>query len=256
MNARPVPAPEDAALDGRVILVVGAGGGLGSAAAVACARAGATVVLLGRKPRRLDRVYQQVQAVGPEPLLYPMDLEGAGPDDFAELAARLESELGRLDGVLVCAADFPGLTPFELADPASFARSVHVTLIAPAWLLQACLPLLRRQADAAIVLCVDDPATVGAAYWGGYGVAQHGLRGLLASLHDELKSGPVRVAGLHPGPMRTALRARAWSLDQDDAACPPEAAAAHVVTLLSAQGAAWRGDILAVEPTHGRLAAS
>ncbi len=251
MNARPSPVPEDQALDGRVILIVGAGGGLGSAAAVACARAGATVVLLGRKPRRLDRVYQDVQAVGPEPLLYPMDLEGASPDDFADLAARLRSELGRLDGVLVCAADFPGLTPFEVADPAAFARSLHVTLTAPAWLLQACLPLLREQPDAAIVLCLDDPVRVGAAYWGGYGAAQHGLRGLLASLHGELQCTPVRVAGLQPGPMRTALRARAWSLDQDEAAQGPEVAAAVAVRLLASEGLTWRGQVLAVETLQG-----
>lgn len=244
------PAPSGAAparvLDGRVILIVGAGGGLGSAAAVACAEAGATTVLLGRKPRRLDRVYDQVQAVGPEPLLYPLDLEGATPDDFAELATRLRDGLGRLDGVVVCAADFPGLTPFEQAEPALFARALHVTLTSPALLLQACLPLLKQQADAAIVLCMDDPARVGAAYWGGYGVAQYGLRGLLASLHDELRSGPVRIAGLQPGPMRTALRARAWSLDQDDAAGTPDAAAREAVRLLAATGAASRGKIVAL----------
>jgi len=234
------------ALDGRVILIVGAGGGLGSAAAVACAQAGATTVLLGRRPRRLDRVYDQVHAVGPEPLLYPLDLEGAGPDDYRELASRVDTVLGRLDGVLVCAADFPGLTPFEQADPALFARALHVTLTSPAWLLQACLPLLRRQSDAAIVLCMDDPARVGAAYWGGYGVAQHGLRGLLASLHDELRNGPVRVSGLQPGPMRTALRARAWSLNQDDRAREPASAAAKAVHLLSAAGAGARGTVSAL----------
>lgn len=230
-------------LDGRVILIVGAGGGLGSAAAVACARAGATVILLGRKPRRLDRVYAQVQDAGAEPLLYPLDLEGATPDDFAELASRVQAELGRLDGILVSAADFPGLTPFEHAEPASFARALHVTLTAPALLVQACLPLLKQASDAAVVWCVDDLAQVGQAYWGGYGVAQHGLRGLLASLHDELKRGPVRVCGLQPGPMRTALRARAWSLDQDDAAGSPERAAATAVRLLGPAGADWRGKV-------------
>lgn len=244
MSARPSEAPPERVLDGRVILVVGAGGGLGSAAAVACAQAGATVVLCGRRPRRLERVYDLVRGAGPEPLLYPLDLEGASPDDHAELAARLRSELGRLDGVLVCAADFPGLTPFELADPASFARSLHVTLTAPAWLAQACLPLLREQDDAALVFCVDDPARVGGAYWGGYGVAQHGLRALVGSLHQELQRGPVRVSGLQPGPMRTALRARAWSLDQDAEARGPEQAAALAVRLLAASGKTWRGQVV------------
>ncbi|KAF1016374.1 MAG: putative oxidoreductase YciK [Stenotrophomonas maltophilia] len=244
MSGAPSPSPAAGALDGRVILVAGAGGGLGSAAAVAAAAAGATVVLLGRKPRRLDRVYAQVQEAGPEPLLYPMDLEGAGTDDHAELARALQAELGRLDGLLCCAAHFPGLTPFELADPASFARALHVTLTAPAWLAQACLPLLRQADDAAMVFCVDDPERVGRAYWGGYGAAQHGLRGLIGSLHDELANGPVRVSGLYPGPLRTALRARAYSLDQDPVAQTPENAADAAVTLLSSAGAAWRGRIL------------
>ncbi|MDQ1109108.1 NAD(P)-dependent dehydrogenase (short-subunit alcohol dehydrogenase family) [Stenotrophomonas rhizophila] len=244
MSAVPSVAVGTASLADRVILVAGAGGGLGSAAAIACAAAGATVVLLGRKPRRLDRVYTAVEAVGPEPLLYPLDLEGATPDDYATLAERLQSELGRLDGVLYCAADFAGLTPFEHADPAAFARAVHVNLTAPAWLAQACLPLLRQRDDAALVFTVDDPARVGRAYWGGYGAAQHGLRGLISALHDELANSPVRVSGLQPGPMRTALRARAYSIDEDGMARDPVACAAAAVKLLSAQGIAHRGTVL------------
>lgn len=243
MSVAPAPAAEGA-LQGRVILVVGAGGGLGSAAAVACARAGATVVLLGRHLRRLERVYDQAAAVGAPPLLYPLDLHGASPDDYAELAQRLQQELGRLDGVLVCAADFAGLTPFELTEPTVLVRTLHVTLTAPALLVQACLPLLRRQPDAAVVFCVDDLDTVGGAYWGGYGLAQHGLRGLLSSLHAELQRGPVRVHGLNPGPMRTALRARAWSLDEDADARGPERAATLAVTLLSPAGADRRGQVV------------
>jgi len=244
VSAVPSVAVGTASLADRVILVAGAGGGLGSAAAIACAAVGATVVLLGRKPRRLDRVYTAVEAVGPEPLLYPLDLEGATPDDYATLAERLQSELGRLDGVLYCAADFAGLTPFEHADPAAFARAVHVNLTAPAWLAQACLPLLRQRDDAALVFTVDDPARVGRAYWGGYGAAQHGLRGLISALHDELANSPVRVSGLQPGPMRTALRARAYSIDEDGMARDPVACAAAAVELLSAQGIAHRGTVL------------
>ncbi|MFI8717842.1 SDR family NAD(P)-dependent oxidoreductase [Stenotrophomonas sp. NPDC077464] len=244
MSAVPSVGVGTGSLADRVILIAGAGGGFGSAAAVACAEAGATVVLLGRRPRRLDRVYAAVQAAGPEPLLYPLDLEGATPDDYATLAERLQSELGRLDGLLYCAADFPGLTPFEHADPAAFARAVHVNLTAPAWLAQACLPLLRQRDDAALVFTVDDPARVGRAFWGGYGAAQHGLRGLIAALHDELARSPVRVSGLQPGPMRTALRARAFSLDEDGIAREPTVAAAAAVQLLSPDGGAYRGQVL------------
>ncbi len=230
-------------LAGRVVLVAGAHGGLGSAASIACARAGATLVLLGRKLPKLNRVYDAVSEVGSEPLLYPLDLEGAGPDDYADLATRLESELGRLDGVLHCAADFPGLTPLLNTDPAAFARALHVNLTAPLWLTQACLPLLLRAPDAVVVFATDDPQRVGQAYWGGYGIAQHGLEAMVLMLHAELANSSVRVSALQPGPMRTALRARAYADGGDRDATDAASYAPACVTLLSAAGAAHRGQV-------------
>ncbi|UUE98539.1 SDR family NAD(P)-dependent oxidoreductase [Xanthomonas hortorum pv. pelargonii] len=234
---------EASALAERVVLITGAAGGLGAAAAQACASSGATVVLLGRKLRPLERVYDTVAKLGPEPLLYPLDLAGATPDDYIALAQRLQSELGGLHGLLHCAADFAGLTPAELAAPADFARNLHINLTARAWLTQACLPLLRQQDDAAVVFVVDDPARVGRAYWGAYGAAQHAQRGLLASLHHETAAGPVRISGLQPGPMRTVLRARALRIRRDSAAVEPARYAPACVTLLSTAGGAHRGAI-------------
>lgn len=230
-------------LEGRVVLVTGAHGGLGAEAAVACAQAGATVVLLGRRVPKLNRVHDRVAGAGGEALLYPMDLEGATPDDHVDLAARIEAGLGRLDGVLHCAAEFKGLTPLAHLDPAEFARSLHVGLTAPWWLTQALLPLLARQDDAAVVFTLDDPARVGHGYWGGYGVSQFGLQGMVRILHDELARGPVRVAGLMPGPMRTPLRARAYVEEDDRIALDPVRYAAACVELLSPRGAAHRGAV-------------
>ncbi|UNK56703.1 SDR family oxidoreductase [Pseudoxanthomonas daejeonensis] len=243
MSLLELPSAAPRPLAGRVILLSGAHGGLGAEAAKACAAAGATLVLLGRRLPKLNRVYDAVAQCGPEPVLYPLDLEGAGPDDYAELVDRLEAELGRLDGVLHCAAEFRGLTPLEHLDPAAFARAIHVNLTAPWWLVQACLPLLKQAPDASVVLAVDDPARVGAAYWGGYGVAQHGLHALVGMLAAELAATPVRVAGLQPGPMRTPLRARAYADDVGEDLRDPEAYAGACVTLLSPAGAAWRGSV-------------
>ena len=226
-----------------MVLVTGASGGLGSVAARACAEAGATVVLLGRKLPKLTRVYDAIAAEGPEPLLYPLDLEGATPDDYAQMAQRLESELGRLDGVLHCAADFAGLTPLQQTDPAVFARAIHVNLTAPWWLSQACLPLLSRARDSALVFTIDDPARTGEAFWGGYGIAQHGLVGLVRMLHAEQSNSSVRVAGLQPGPMRTALRSKAY-VDQNDRRAHDAAVYAHAcVALLAPAGAVHRGTV-------------
>lgn len=237
----PTRAPRE--LDQRVILVSGAHGGLGSAAAIACAQAGATVVLLGRKVPKLNRVYDAVAQAGAEPLLYPLDLEGATPDDYAELADRLRAELGRLDGVLHCAVEFKGLTPLEHTDPAAFARVVHVNLTAPWWLSQACLPLLRQSQDAALVFALDDLERVGQPYWGAYGIAEHGLAAMVGMLHAELGSSSVRVSALQPGPMRTGLRSRAYADDTDLQAREAADYAGACVTLLSSSGAAHRGQV-------------
>ena len=231
------------ALEGCVVLVTGAHGGLGSAAAQACAAAGATVVLLGRKVPKLNRVHDAIVARGaPAPLLYPMDLEGASPDDQLALAGRLGDEFGRLDGLLHCAASFAGLTPLEQTDPAALARAIHVNLTAPLWLTQACLPLLRRAPDGAVVFAVDDPARVGRAFWGGYGLAHLGLDGLVPMLQAELGDA-VRVSGIRPGPMRTPLRARAYVEADDRVARDPAGYAGACVELLSSAGAGRRGQV-------------
>lgn len=227
----------------RVVLVTGAHGGLGQAASVACARAGATVVLLGRKVPRLNRVHDRIVKDGGQALLYPLDLEGASPDDYAELATRVEAELGRLDGVLHCAAEFRGLTPLLHTDPAAFARALHVNLTAPWWLTQACLRLLAAADDAAIVFAVNDRQQTGRAYWGGYGVAQHGLAALVAMLHAELANGPIRVSGLQPGPMRTTLRSTAFVEEDDLLARDPAVYAEACVRLLSSAGIDQRGRV-------------
>ncbi|MDH5823833.1 SDR family NAD(P)-dependent oxidoreductase [Luteimonas sp. RD2P54] len=247
-------APGAAPLDGRVVLVAGAHGGLGQAASLACARAGARLVLLGRRIPKLNRLLDAIEREGGEAVLYPLDLEGAGPDDYAELARRIESGYGRLDGLMHCAAEFRGLTPLEHTDPAAFARAIHVGLTARWWLTQACLPLLRRGADASVVFVVDAADATSGAYWGGYGIAQSGLHAMVRMLHAELAGTAVRISGLQPGPMRTPLLARAYVEGDRAGACEPERYAGACVTLLSAAGAARRGQIWRPGPDVGGIA--
>lgn len=231
------------ALQGRTVLITGASGGLGAAAALVCAQAGATLVLLGRKVAPLNRVYDAVKAVGPEPMLYPLDLEGATPDDYDQLAQAIDAEFGRLDGLLHCAAEFKGLTPLLHTDPADVARAIHVNLTARWWLTQACLPLLAKADAGAAVFVMDDPQRSGGAFWGGYGMAQSAQATMVNMLQAELGEHGPRVSGYRPGPMRTGLRGRAFQPNADTQARPPDEFAGACVELLSPAGNAWRGKI-------------
>jgi NAD(P)-dependent dehydrogenase (short-subunit alcohol dehydrogenase family) len=243
------PAAPDA-LAGRVILVTGAYGGLGEAAAKACAQAGATVVLLGRKVPKLSRTYDALKALGPQPAIYPLDLAGADPADYETMADTIERELGGLHGILHCAAEFIGLKPLEAPPPEEFVRVLHVNLTAPWLLTQACLPLLRKADDSAVVFVAEDLARVNRAYWGTYGVAKAGLLGLVQILHDETDNGAVRVSALQPGPMRTSIRARAYVEEAASQVPNPATYAQACVRLLSPAGAGFRGEVV----TPDRLA--
>lgn len=240
-----VPAAD--ALKGRVVLVTGAYGGLGEAAAKACAQAGATLVLLGRKVPKLSRTYDAVKALGGNPALYPLDLAGADPADYETMADTIARELGGLDGVLHCAAEFTGLRPLEATPPEDFVRHLHVNLTAPWLLTQACLPLLRKSSDAAVVFVLDDLARVNRAYWGAYGVAKAGLSGMVKLLHDETEASSVRVSALQPGPMRSNIRSRAYVEEAASRVPLPARYADACVHLLSEDGRDRRGEIVTVE---------
>ena len=252
-TADSIPVPASDALAGRVILVTGAYGGLGEAAARACAQAGATLILLGRKVPKLSRTYDAIKAIGNVPALYPLDMAGADPADYEAMADKIADEFGGLHGILHCAAEFAGLSPLELIAPEDFVRKLHVNLTAPWLMTQACLPVLKQQPDSAVVFVTDDLSRVNKAYWGPYGIAKAGLQGLVRMLHDETESGPVRVSALEPGPMRTGIRNRAF-VEEAATHCPsPTSYADACVHLLSEAGRDRRGQIWAprVESTKG-----
>lgn len=237
------PAPDS--LRERAVLVTGATGGLGRATALAAASAGASVVLLGRKVRALERVYDEIEALGaPKPAIYPMDLAGATPKDFVDLVAAVERGCGRLDGLVHAAAHFDTLQPFEQQPPEEWTCAQQVNLHAPALLTQACLPLLKRADDAALVFVFDDVARVGKAFWGGYGVAKHALAGLASILHQETESSSLRTHALLPGPMRTALRRSAYYGEDTLAHPEPACAGSATAWLLGSAAAGMRGKVL------------
>jgi NAD(P)-dependent dehydrogenase (short-subunit alcohol dehydrogenase family) len=229
----------------RVVLVTGACGGLGSAVARAASRAGATVVITGRRKRQLEQLYDAMCAEGlPEPVIHPLDMEVATPREYTALAEGIERDFGRLDGIVHAAASFGGLTPIAMHKPDDWLRALHVNVSAPFALTQACMSLLTAANDSAVVFLLDDPDLLQRAHWGAYGVSKAALERFAAILHQETDAGSLRVHALLPAPMRTALRRLAY-FGEDIMQRPlPDATAVAAVYLLSAQAIGARGAML------------
>ena len=220
-------------LAGRVILITGATGGLGREAALAMAASGAEVVLLGRNPTRLERLCDEIDERGTgRAVIYPMNLAGAQPDDYTELATRVESEYGRLDGLLHGAAVLGGLTALARYPLERWAEVLQVNLNACFLLTRACLPLLERAPDPVIAFVGDERARRGSAYWGAYGISKAAVETFSRILADELEcNSRTRVHCLEPGPMRTALRALAWPAESPECSSAPAERAPALVFL-------------------------
>lgn len=208
----------------RVILVTGAGAGIGRALAKRSASLGATVILHGRTVSRLESVYDEIRAEGgPEPAIFPLNLERATGEDYDRLSGAIEAQWGRLDGLVHNAGVLGGRTPIEHHDVADWQRVLHVNLTAPFILCRCLLPLLFQSADASVVFTSSGVGRHGKAYWGAYAVSKFGVEGLSQVLADELANKPnIRVNAINPGATRTAMRAAAYPAEDPERLKTPE----------------------------------
>lgn len=242
-------APPLDLLKARVILITGAADGIGRALAVQAAAHGATVVLLDKDVRRLETVYDEIESNGgPQPAIYPLNLEGATPDDYVELAATLERNFGELNGLVHNAANLGRPAPMELYDVEAWYRVLQTNLSAPFLLTRACLPLMRRSRESALVFMSDESGRVGKAYRGAYGVTKAGLEGMMRILAEELENTPVRVNSVDPGPVRTALRRSAYPAENPDTLPTPKQIAPSLLYLLGSEGRHLHGQALTFTP--------
>lgn len=204
-------APENL-LQGKIILVTGAGEGIGRAAALSYAAHGATVILLGRTEKKLDAIYDQIEAAGyPQPATINLNLETAGETDFDNLAATLEQEFGRLDGILHNASIIGLRTPIESYDPTVWQQVMQVNVNSTFMLTQALLSLIDRSEDASVIFTSSSVGRTGKAFWGAYAVSKFATEGMMQVLADELEHNPnIRINAINPGATRTNMRASAY----------------------------------------------
>lgn len=202
------PSPD--VLAGRTILVTGASRGIGRIAALSFAAHGATVILHGRDVTALESVYDEIASHGyAQPAAIPLDLDKATSRDFEALAYAIETQMGRLDGILHNASYLEKLSPLEQQSAEEWQRMLRINLVAPFALTQACLRLLKRSADASVVFTLESHGRMPAAFWGGYAVAKAGVEALMKIQSAEWQAFlNLRANAVLPGPVASPLRAK------------------------------------------------
>lgn len=233
-----VAAPDE--LRDRVILVTGAGDGIGRAAALACARHGATVVLLGRTQSKLESAYDEIVGNGgPQPAISVLDLARAQGPDYFQIAEQVARTWGRLDGLVHNAAMLGQRAPIEHYDIGIWHQVMHLNLNVPFMLTQILMPVLRKSPDASVVFTSSGVGRQGRAFWGAYAVSKFGIEGLSQTLADELKTeARIRVNCINPGGARTRMRAAAYPGEDPQSRPEPSSLMAPYLWLL---GPASRG---------------
>lgn len=199
---------EAAPLSERIALVTGASRGIGRAAALALAKAGAHVIAVARTQGGLEELDDEVRAAtGQGATLVPLDIaEGSGLD---QLGYQIHQRFGRLDVLVHAAAILGPMTPVSHIEPAHWDRVVAVNLTASYRLIRTTEPLLRAAPAARAIFLTSGVAAHPRAFWGPYAITKAALEAMVRTWADELEKTSVRGVLLSPGPMRTRMRAEA-----------------------------------------------
>ena len=196
-------------LSGRTILVTGASQGIGAEVAKHCAAEGATVILVARRQKRMEKVYDEIVAAGsPEPFAVCFDLLTAEENEFAQLAATIgEATGGRLDGIVHCASCFAALSPLEFQTVGDWVKQYRINTVGPMGLTRAFTPLLKQSDNASVLFVSESHSEKAQAYWGGFGASKAAVNYLALSIADEWERfDNLRANILIPGAVNSPQR--------------------------------------------------
>ena len=221
-------------LAGKVILITGANRGLGKSVALDLAKAGAIVILLGRDLAQLEQVYDEIIKLKyPQPAIYPLDLEGANPNDYVQLAQNIEKNYQKLDGVIHNAAILGYLTPIEYFEIDIWYKTMQINLNAVFLLTQQSLSLLKKSTYSRILFVSSGAGRVGYAYFGAYAVSKFALEGFMQVLANELENTSIRVNTVAPGVLQTQMRKNAYPAEDFSKNTQPSEISSAFVYLMS-----------------------
>jgi len=234
----------DDVLRDRIILVTGASDGIGKALALEAARLGAQVILHGRNTAKLEKVYDEIEAIegAARPSIAVLDLASANSESYTTLASSLEDEFGRLDGLVHNAGILGDRFAIEQYDAVLWQKVMHVNVTAAFALTQVLLPLLKKSDDPSIIFTSSGVGRTGKAFWGAYAVSKFAIEGLSQVLAAEQQHSTLKVNCINPGATRTNMRLAAYPAEDRDALKTPEEILAAYIYLLGADSKGVTGE--------------
>jgi NAD(P)-dependent dehydrogenase (short-subunit alcohol dehydrogenase family) len=239
-----------------IALVTGASRGIGRAAALALAKAGAHVVAVARTQGALEELDDEIRrATGQPATLVPMDIGEA--DGLDQLGLAIHQRFGRLDVLVHAAAGLGSLTPVAHVEPKQWDRLVAVNLTATWRLIRSVEPLLRASDRPRAIFLTTGRVARPKAFWGPYGATKAAVEHLVRTWADELEQTKVRAVLLDPGVMRTRMRAEAMP-GEDPATLPdPSEIGPLIVELAQADLGLPRANVAFEDwKTAGKLASA
>lgn len=238
------------ALKNRVILITGAGDGIGKQAALSYAKHGATLILVGRTTSKLDAVSNEILSLGYfKPITVTLDLSSATKQDYTNMADSLSSQFEQIDGILHSAGLLGNkLTAFEQIEESIFDEVMQVNVKAQLLLTQALLPLVKKSNDARILFTSSTVGHQGRALWGSYSISKFATEGMMQILADEMKETTIRVNAINPGGTRTTMRAQAFPQEDVTQLKTPEEIMPLYLYLMAPEGVSIHGQCIDAQP--------
>ena len=236
-------------LNNKVILVTGAGAGIGRQAAITFAQLGAEVILLGKTTKKLEAVYDEIEAAGyPTPAIVPLDLKGATKQHYVDMAETIQSQFGKLDGLLHNAGLLGMLSPFEQFEEAIFDEVMQINVKAQFLMTQALLPVLQQSDDARIIFTTSTVGHQGRAFWGAYAISKFATEGMMQTLAHEMEGTQVKVNAINPGGTHTRMRAQAFPAEDISLLKTPKDLMPLYVYLMAPKSIELNGQCIDAQP--------
>ena len=222
------------ATNNKTLLITGAANGIGKAVSIALAQQGATILMLDKKSRHLEKLYDEITSRGyTEPIILPVDLEQLSPESATQIAQSIHDDLGQLDGLLHNAAELGSPSPMDQYDMRYWNMVMQVNPHAPYILSRAVLPLLKQEQQTNLLFSSADVGREIAPYWGAYSIAYAGIEAQMKTWAEELETiSNIKVNSIDPGAVRTSFRRRSHPGESQESLATPQSVAPVYVDLL------------------------